>query len=901
MLKKFFLIIIILNGLNHFALGQYGAEITLKKDATYTSNLSSPLYPGQTLYIELTGIQGMRSGGGNDFAEVIVTNIVTAGFGKINVTLNETTNSNVFRGIAVISNNTDDTHDRIGAVPGDILLIRLKGANITVDGDISDWSNSVFYKQVDTSDVNYNGGGYSFGQLNEVWLTSDDNYVYLVYKMAGIIDSTTESCYISFDTVFDVKSGGTANQGDYAPWWIYFTTSPPPGYPLNYMYGDYCARAFYDTQGASPGYFGTGSLIYEWNGTTWADTGHLSIPAENDNVYAEIAVAYSNIGNPTNICGATFRVVNTAPGYGNFNADLMYDSATPSERPPLYFKPAKYVKTTVSITSPPHSISVLKRTNIPEKNIDPSTTNNVVISVKISDDMGHQLKKFAIENLGDMKAISDISAVKLYVDNNGDNTYDAGDTFGGNLYWDGSSRWTNNNLNGIFLPPSGTNFIITVDTTPNLKPGTLFKARIPSNGVACNEGASGPFTAVTNEYYQYCKTAIVKIADMPSVEMQASTSNAVFLFRILGGSSPWCKLTVKNIGTLSPSNGISNVCLFRDVNTNNVFDLSDIKHTWPTQLGWDSNNSCWTTSAFHFVLNNYRYFIVVYTKSEITPGNTFKAVIPVNGFIDANSDSSPAYSAITNKYPQITFGIGVTKYDISSYNFVPGETKKPVIAFNILDSTPGHNLKGIKIGNAGNMKNTTDVSKIELWKDNNKNRRYDIGDIKIADLYYNGVFWTNGTLTSPEIHNNGDGVDFIITIDVATTAAFNSTFKAFIPINGVKCDGGHISPNSALTNSGVQSVIFTPSTIENFSEVYIYPNPVKEMKKITIANLTKTSEIKIFTLRGELIEKIGKEKISSDGKIEWDFSRYSLAHGVYIVYIKDEQGNKKTLKFVYTK
>lgn len=78
-------------------------------------------------------------------------------------------------------------------------------------------------------------------------------------------------------------------------------------------------------------------------------------------------------------------------------------------------------------------------------------------------------------------------------------------------------------------------------------------------------------------------------------------------------------------------------------------------------------------------------------------------------------------------------------------------------------------------------------------------------------------------------------------------------------------------------------------------EILVYPNPYRAdmgwEEKIIFANLPEEATIWIYTLSGELVEKIEYKAETSGGIVEWDIS--DIASGIYIYLIKSKNFKKK--------
>jgi hypothetical protein len=128
-----------------------------------------------------------------------------------------------------------------------------------------------------------------------------------------------------------------------------------------------------------------------------------------------------------------------------------------------------------------------------------------------------------------------------------------------------------------------------------------------------------------------------------------------------------------------------------------------------------------------------------------------------------------------------------------------------------------------------------------------------------------------------------------------TNSPLISNFITAICINGktgevfIGTDKGMVSYKGTATEGD-----------DNFSNPYVYPNPVRETYNgpITITGLASNVNVKITDIAGQLVY----ETTAFGGQAIWDGKNYSgrrVNTGVYLVFCTDENGDKtKVLKFL---
>ncbi len=151
-----------------------------------------------------------------------------------------------------------------------------------------------------------------------------------------------------------------------------------------------------------------------------------------------------------------------------------------------------------------------------------------------------------------------------------------------------------------------------------------------------------------------------------------------------------------------------------------------------------------------------------------------------------------------------------------------------------------------------------------------------------------------GTESSGLFLMSADGQEEILHFN-KTNSPLISNFITAISINGktgevfIGTDKGMVSYKGTATEGD-----------DNFSNPYVYPNPVRETYTgpITITGLASNVNVKITDIAGQIVY----ETTAFGGQAIWDGKNYSgrrVSTGVYLVFCTDENGDKtKVLKFL---
>jgi phosphatidylserine/phosphatidylglycerophosphate/cardiolipin synthase-like enzyme len=165
----------------------------------------------------------------------------------------------------------------------------------------------------------------------------------------------------------------------------------------------------------------------------------------------------------------------------------------------------------------------------------PGATNQVVLSFSVTDaSNSHSLVRCSVSN-GAVPALvsADLASVRLWVDQNRDNAWDAGDLFIAGLNWStGRSLWTN----AGFSSAETNHFIVTINLGLTAPAGYGFRARLPVAGIRDSFGSTNsvPLENTATRIVMLCPSAnhiiISEVYYRPSA---AGTTNFVELYNPL--------------------------------------------------------------------------------------------------------------------------------------------------------------------------------------------------------------------------------------------------------------------------------------------------------------------------------------------------------------------------------
>ena len=666
-----------------------------------------------------------------------------------------------------------------------------------------------------------------------------------------------------------------------------------------------------------------------------------------------------------------------------------------------------------------HAVGPVKNADISSRGVLASDINVPVMAFKCIDTMDHLIDNISIANLGTMQDTADISAVKLYEDDNGNNDYDAGDTWIADAsYAAGKWDFTSLNLN------SGKNLIITIDIDgATVNYGRTFRGTISAGDVSCIDGltnnniitnsgtvtlgdapAVGPiipssaqvtnnnsqklsFTTTLTEIYAGVGNVNIDLSSIGGPAAHPLTNSAGITYEcseitvpssvfptnytlILkaydNGNTTYSSNTMSitilpvippNIGDIIPSSA--------QVTNNNSQELSFA--TTITDKGSGRGNVYMNLSSIggstNYPLtntagNNYQGNIIT-VPSTVMPGiytftlkayesgnnvyssNTTTITVisvepPTIGIIFAISTTPTIPTSISNNDNQkLSFttditdkggGIGTVSIDLSQIGRSPAQALSCIatnsnsytykvsnitVPSSVPLSPPDYTLTLRAYNSGGGDSNTNTVSitvrgiaNIAPIADAGPNQTNHAGS-EVTLYGTNSSDPDNNTLTYTWSLESGWDTPIIITPDNITPS--KATFTApdveeetELVIKLIVNDGTVDSAPDYVTNT------IKPFE-KNLKKAYIYPNPIIGCEPFTLAGLTKGKiTIQIYDLLGHLVWENKFEEADNLGKITYEDGLCDigkkLASGIYIVFIKDENGSDpKKLKLIHKK
>ncbi len=512
------------------------------------------------------------------------------------------------------------------------------------------------------------------------------------------------------------------------------------------------------------------------------------------------------------------------------------------------------------------NISITTNKNIPNNALHLGSQTNTVFSFKIDTRNSADLTSLKFFN-GGTADTNDISAVKLWVDEDSSYAYSSGDTYIGTF----SNVSGMYELSGILLArdlTAGLNFVITVDVRTNAVLERTFRVVVPIGGVTTTLGA-------VTEPSSGCE----------NIALQQINYTESLLLDDFDGSPAY---GANDMGRGTDDDGT----MVSDTVAGGILSLTwdGIGDYWFSTVG---TINTWSTSLSGYDLSMYDFLVIRISGAVGNENPSLQLTsLPTTpaAFADRVSKTLPLSDFFPNAPSTVTQDIYIsfdsykdtldfTKFwgltllatsgsgtiNIDSLKFgtwseniliktnknIPissislGGQNNTVLSFK-MRTLASANLSSLKLFNTGTV-TTNDITSIKLWVDENASYSYDSGDTFVGTFSNaNGYFSLGNIALGRDLLS---GLDLIVTIDVKNEAVVGKTFRAMIPVGGVTTTLGLATePSAGCANKSFQQVGDNILFMEDFEdgigsyfiEYYETGLPVKSTNVIITSNENHT-------------------------------------------------------------
>ncbi|MBP7654544.1 phosphatidylserine/phosphatidylglycerophosphate/cardiolipin synthase family protein, partial [Candidatus Dependentiae bacterium] len=417
---------------------------------------------------------------------------------------------------------------------------------------------------------------------------------------------------------------------------------------------------------------------------------------------------------------------------------------------------------------------------------------------------GDILDTFTLKNNGNMDS-NQVQNIKIWFDN-GNYSWDSGDTYAGSLKWVSTKTWFSDTMN-ITLPASGSSFIITFDASQNAINNNTFQAYIPAGGLNSQNVDTGPEINILNPFVMTCSNTLIlkKYSDMPSYQIYKNINN-VNLLSLEFYANPYSDklnyIAVQNNGNANGAD-FSNLELYDDRNLNG-YDISD---TYIGELIW--NGSFWDTNTLSYpLLSGANHIIITGDFSDqINTAETVQIQLKSNGFKTMYCETQPPAAILNSNISTCNNLINLTPLNLTTFGYFKNSINAPVFIFRINGLPTGDTLNVLEISNSGTLDNSK-LKSLTLWNDANADSSLNTGIDNFIDTFTH-IGSNIYRLTGLNIGISNSS--FIIAANIDSNALSGDTFKVYIQANSCKTLFGDLFP---LIQTNISDSIFITNTLQ---------------------------------------------------------------------------------------
>lgn len=496
----------------------------------------------------------------------------------------------------------------------------------------------------------------------------------------------------------------------------------------------------------------------------------------------------------------------------------------------LWFSTSLPVQALFPVTSGPvHTIDAfpvdaLQLSALTQQNLFGGQIDQPVMPIRIPSD-GYAdavLNEWRMLNTGTLDDAVAIQSMKLWDDMTGDG-FTADDTFLTEFTYK-SGYWQNEKL-ALPVPAGGTSFILTVSIDEgNFEIGT-FDLAIPVDGIRFESGTDGPDNFPLANAYEYLvfpgnRITAISVPRNSMYIHPGSRNNDLLTFALYNGVNQSHRFSSIELVNSTRSSApvsfvdqeIGTISLYYDLNKNKLFDNDSLLATGSFENGTllFSNLNVYLppeSLAYFFVVTDIPFSVIDSDSLAVEVASpddfTFSPEVDVNGDIPLTNESYLIIDGSVSEQYQLS--------DLQSFTVNPGDTSITLFAFSpALNGVLEDTLTGFSLVNALGSADTTDISEIRVYLDNNTDNRLQATDTYLGTMSYVTDHWELYGLQIPIL----DPVPHLLLVgDIPSTATPNVEFQGELPVNACQYTSGNDGPiDNSLT--ALQTVTVSTSSLK---------------------------------------------------------------------------------------
>ncbi|MBI4395893.1 MAG: VCBS repeat-containing protein, partial [Elusimicrobia bacterium] len=473
----------------------------------------------------------------------------------------------------------------------------------------------------------------------------------------------------------------------------------------------------------------------------------------------------------------TFGVVHVANGYFNVASPNTVDAA-----------PFPLQSNVLTVAEPPNVVTAAS-VNLAPANVRQGILNVPVLKLGLTTDAYSATLTSLRINLTGTGQSSDVSMIKIFLDNNGDGAFSTSDTLvpvNGNTFAAGTSLITFQSPQTVSTTTAV--YFIVYDFAASATPGAQLGATVLSpNYLTIN----APDT-VSNSNFPHASSLatidatvdglFVAPGDLAPAQVNQGDSFRIFerlTVKTTDNAVRWQTLKVQKLGT-APDADITRVSLVKDMNGNNAYDADTDTVVTPDVHLFESGSATLALSPAQVVqTSTVSYLVALSFSSSAAPGGSVAVKVENTGalgidapdfVVNSGFPAESGYTTVMDVPDEVVLSTAALSALATSYVYQGAKTH-PLLTVALKTGTDKAQFSSLRLKRMGTIPDA-DISRVSLYVDANRNGEVDSADVLLA----------TGTFTLKSLTLNFDAQtlqssqrNYLVALDIADSATVGAT------------------------------------------------------------------------------------------------------------------------------
>jgi len=434
-----------------------------------------------------------------------------------------------------------------------------------------------------------------------------------------------------------------------------------------------------------------------------------------------------------------------------------------------------------------------------DENISASATGVQMLNIQLTPLLGEdvRLERLTVHASGSGDDVVDISTLRLYLDD-GDGTYDAGDTELATATFDGDNGRATFNAIVLVPDPAGVILFILADFsgyagnnctyTFSIESQSDIVAKKTSDWQTANvKGlplAGGVKTVTSGGAALVLLEGENNPTDFETVSGHPDVTVMQFtLFVRNSGSVDLTGVTLTASGTGNDSADISSVELLIDGDGDGTLSAGDTSLASGTYAA-DNGTLSLTFPAYTMPENTKHHFIVVYDFAPAaSAGSTYKSEIAAPGDVSASASpvgATPIEGATVTIRDKGELQIAIGANSPSDYETRHSTENNAVLQLSLTALYENITVQSITVTASGTGDDSADVSAVRVFLDENGNGKFDTGETQLGSDALFAADDGTATINTDRTLAEGTTEDWLITLSFNDQGSKGSTYSVSV-------------------------------------------------------------------------------------------------------------------------